>query len=144
MIWNVERKSLFKEEDTLKLVLMYIQGVIDKITIILRKKEIFTSFKPPNMSIRWNMKSAKEPIYQHHHKGVFKIPCFYGKLYIGEIVWCFILRIKEYEDKIRLEHFHMSTLIEHSYNTKHQLFLGKIKVEKIIAKKNNYSICKFR
>ena len=38
MIWNVEIEPLSKEEDTLKLVLMYIQGVIDKIAKILREK----------------------------------------------------------------------------------------------------------
>ena len=57
-----------------------------------------------------------------------------GKLYIREIGWCFQLRIKEHEDEIRLEHFHTSTPIEHSHNTKYQLFLVEMKVENVIAK----------
>jgi len=49
------------------------------IDIILKKNNIKVAFTPPN-TIRSMVDSNKDP---RQHKGVYSIPCLYGKEYIG-------------------------------------------------------------
>jgi hypothetical protein len=63
--------------------LPYIKGVTDRISKVLRKKEITTSFKPVE-TIRQKMRSVKDKIDHHQYKGVYKVEFSCGKCYIGE------------------------------------------------------------
>jgi hypothetical protein len=63
--------------------LPYIKGVTDKISKVLRKKEIMTSFKPLE-TIRQKMRSVKDISDHRQYKGVYKVMCSCGKCYIGE------------------------------------------------------------
>ena len=54
--------------------LPYIQGVIEKISRILKKNNITTSFKPLE-TIKQKMKSVKDPIDPEQLRGVYNIPC---------------------------------------------------------------------
>lgn len=63
--------------------LPYIRGTTDKISHILRKNNIKTTFKPLK-TINRCLKSVKDLIDPKHHKGVYLVPCSCGKTYIGE------------------------------------------------------------
>ena len=63
--------------------LPYIQGVTDKISKIVKKSNITTSFKPLE-TIKQKMKSVKDPIDPKQIRGVYNIPCSCNTSYIGE------------------------------------------------------------
>jgi len=71
-------------EEFSKVFLPYIQGTTNKIDHVLKKKNIGTTFKPLS-TIRNSLKSIKDPIDPMNHKGVYMIPCSYGKIYVGDI-----------------------------------------------------------
>ena len=83
----------------------------------------------------------KDPNHPHQFKGVYEIPCSYGKSYIGETRRSVQQRIKEHEVDLRLNRFHTSALVEHANKTKHQLCLENTN---ILSKEENYSRRKFR
>jgi predicted GIY-YIG superfamily endonuclease len=107
--------------------LPYIQGVTDRIAKVLRKKEIMTSFKPPE-TIKQKMRSVKDKLDHHKCKGVYKVECSCGKCYIGEIGRSFQIRIKEHGADIKNECTRTSTLVEHSLTTKHHVCLEDTKI----------------
>ena len=65
--------------------LTYIQGVIDRVSKILGKKEILTAFKPLE-TLRQKMRTVKDKIEELQQKGVYKVTCLCGLNYIGELV----------------------------------------------------------
>jgi hypothetical protein len=93
----------------MKAFLPYIHGVTNKITRILKRKEIMTSFKPMT-TIKQRMRSVKDPIDHRQGKGIYKVSCSCGKCYIGETGRSFKIRIKEHEPDIRNERMHTSAL----------------------------------
>ena len=67
-----------------KFLLPYIKGTIDKLTKILKKKNITVTFSPQN-SIKKMMDHVKDPIKYGDCKGVYYVPCSSKRTYIGEI-----------------------------------------------------------
>jgi hypothetical protein len=67
----------------MKAYLPYINGVTYKISKVLKRKEITTSFKPL-ITIRQRIRSVKDPTDERQGKGIYKISCSRGKCYIGE------------------------------------------------------------
>ena len=120
--------------------LSYIQGVTDKISRILKKSNITTSFKPLE-TIKQKMKFVKDSIDPKKLRGVYNIPCLCNISYIGETRWSFHTQIKEHEADMRIEQVCTSALAEHCAKTKHQICLENTK---ILAKENHYFKIKFR
>jgi predicted GIY-YIG superfamily endonuclease len=102
--------------------LPYIQGIIDKIVSVLRKKEIKISFKPSE-TIKQKMKLVKDEPDHKKCKGVYKIECSRGKYYIGETGRSFQNRIKEHGADIKIVRTCTSLLAEHSSSSKHHICL---------------------
>ena len=77
-------KTSDNENTNPRACLPYIQGVTDKISIILDKNNITTSFKPLE-TVRKKMRSIKDPIDHTYFRGFYKVPwsCKIG--YIGEM-----------------------------------------------------------
>jgi hypothetical protein len=113
--------------------LPYIQGVTDRISRILSKKEIKTSFEPL-VTIKQSMRSVKDKLNPHNGKGIYKIECSCGKCYIGETGRSFQVRIKEHGADIKNERIRTSALAEHSTKTKHHV---RLEDTKILAKENH-------
>ena len=105
-----------------KVFLPYIQGVIDKIARILRRKDIITQFSTPG-TIRQSMRSVKDNIDKHQLKGVYKIDCSCGKSYIDETGCSLQTRLKEHVADSRNDRSRTSALAEHSSKTKHHLYV---------------------
>jgi len=120
--------------------LPYIQGTRDKISHILRKQKIMTTFKHIS-TIHSYLKYAKDPIDPKFHKGVYIIPCSCGIPYLGEIGRSFNTHIIEHSANIKHNRIKNSTLEEHSNNTKHQIYIEKTH---IFAKVDDYFHRKFR
>jgi hypothetical protein len=112
---------------TTKAYLPYIRGVTDKISKVLRRKEITTSFKPLT-TVKQKMKSVKDPMDKHQGKRIYKISCSCGKCYIGEIGRSFQVRIKEHEADITRERNQTLALAEHSLKTKHHICLENTEI----------------
>ena len=82
--------------------LPYIQGITDKIAIILKKKRIPTSFKPVQ-TIRQKMRPVKDPIDPKQLSGIYEVSCSCKFCYIGETGRSFHTRLKEHGNDIRNE-----------------------------------------
>ena len=80
--------------------LSFIQGTTDKISRVLRKHKVSSSFKPLNM-IRSSLKSVKDPIDPRDGNGVSIIPCSCGTPYIGETGQSINQRICEHVVEIK-------------------------------------------
>ena len=65
-------------EEEHKVFLPCIQGTMESITRILKKKNIKTVFSPPNKLEKFPSK-VKDPISPGSHKGVYSIPYSCGK-----------------------------------------------------------------
>ena len=118
----------------------YIQGVTDKITRILNKNNITTSFKPLE-TIKKRMRSVKDPVDHTQFRGVYKIPCSCKISYIGEMGRSFHTRLKEHGADIRKERICSSALAEHVAKIKHHICLEDTI---ILAKEDHYFKRKFR
>jgi len=77
-------------------ILPYIKGTTDCIGRILNKYNIQTVFKPLKKigQILRNPKDQRLPLSS---AGVYKIPCSYGKVYIGETERMVNIRMKEHQ-----------------------------------------------
>ena len=84
-----------KQEGATKVLLPYIQGMTDKISKVLRKKQISTVFCPPT-SLRNILDKEKDPVDPKLRKGIYSIPCSCGEVYIGETSRSIKLRLKEH------------------------------------------------
>jgi hypothetical protein len=74
-------------------------------------------------------------------KGVYLVPCDYGKVYINETGKTFQIRFKEHDADISHGCINKSALAKHSNDSKHQIFLEK---SNIIAKIDHYTKRKIR
>ena len=120
--------------------LPYIQGVTDKISRILMKNNIMTSFKPLE-TIKKRMGSVKDPVDHTQFRGVYKILCSCNISYIGETGCSFHTRLKEHGTDIRKERIRSSALAEHVAKTKHHIC---VEDTTILAKEDHYFKRKFR
>ena len=107
--------------------LPYIQGTIDKIANILRKKQIRVIFSPFNTlcGILYHSKDQADP---KKNKGVYSIPCDCGKVYIGETGRSVLIRLKEHIADISHGRIKNSALAEHSITSKHHILMEDVKV----------------
>lgn len=64
--------------------LPFIQGTTDKISRILKKHKVSSSFRPLN-TIESSLRSVKDLVDPKSMKGVYIVSCSYGTPYIGEI-----------------------------------------------------------
>ena len=83
-----------------KVHIPFIQGTTNKISHVLRRDNISTSFKPL-CTIRNSLGSVKDPIDPKDMKGVYMIPCSCGTPYIGETGQSIRQRIWEHAVDIR-------------------------------------------
>jgi len=114
--------------------LPYIKGLSEKIARILRKGDINVPFSPINTT-RTMLYSAKDQMDPGLHKGVYAIPCSYGKVYIGETGRSTKVKFKEHGAYLKLNRFQKSILAEHSCTTSHHVFLEDARV---VAKLDKY------
>ena len=101
---------------------------------VLKKKEISFSFKPAE-TIRPKIWPVKDFIDQHQCQGVYRVTCYYGKCYIEEASWSFLVKIKKHVANVHNEWTHTSALVEHSLNNMHHIGLNNTE---ILAKENHY------
>lgn len=101
-----------------KVNLPYILGTTDKISHILRKNNIRTTFEPMS-TISKCLKSVQDPIDPKCHKGVYFVPCSCGKTYIGETGRSILTRIQEHAADIKHNCSKTLALAEHSSKTNH-------------------------
>jgi hypothetical protein len=86
---------LHRKVDIPKLTFPYIKGTTNQIGKILRSRNIMIAFTPMN-TIRILVDSMKDSLDIRKLKGVYKIPCSYGKVYIGEIGQSLQVHLKEH------------------------------------------------
>ena len=96
-------KNPQQRKDKKRAYLPYIQGVTDKVSKILKKKDILTAFKPL-VTIRQKMSSVKDKVEEHQHKGVYRVTCSCGLNYIRETGRSLKVRLREHGDDIRNQH----------------------------------------
>ena len=84
-----------RQEGATKVLLPYIQGTIDKIAKVLKKKQIRTFFCPPT-SLRDILDKEKDSVDPKLRKGIYSMPCSCGEVYIGETGRSIKLRLKEH------------------------------------------------
>jgi len=120
--------------------LPYIQGVTDRIGRILRKQDIKTIFKPPQ-SISEFLPSPKDQVQALLSKGVYKVPCSCGSVYIGETGRSVKTRISEHSRCVRLRSFSSSAIAEHHQNTGHKILFEE---SSVLAKTSHYYHRKIR
>ena len=138
---NNETENINNTQEPIKRAyLPYIKGVTDKITKILKKKDITTSFKTIQ-TIKQKMRPIKDSIDHKQGRGVYKISFSCELCYIGKNGRSFNTRLKEHKDDIRNECTRTSALAEHSQKMRHQLCLEDTK---ILAKENHYFKRKLR
>lgn len=123
-----------------KVCLPYIIGTTDKISHILKKNNIKTTFKPMN-TINRCLKLVKDPIERKHHKGVYLVTCSCGKVYIGETGHSILTMIEEHAADIKHNHSKTSALAEHSSKTNHHICIEN---SYVVAKIEQYHHRKFR
>ena len=83
----------------------------------------------------------KDKVDPKCHKGVYLIPCWCGKPYVGETGRSFNTRIQEHSTNIKHNRSKYLALAEHSDKIKHQIC---IKDTWILARSDHYFIRKFR
>lgn len=71
---------------------------------------------------------AKHPIEKKHQQGVYAIPCSCEKVYIGETGRPIKAQQKEHGVVIHHCKTKNSTIVKHSCNTQHQIYLEKVEV----------------
>jgi hypothetical protein len=98
--------------------LPYIQGITDHISKILAKKNIKTIFKPFK-TLKQSFRFAKDKSDPMIGPRVYQIPCTSGKSYIGQTGRSFKARLKEHITVTTHNHISKSTIVEHSFNSKH-------------------------
>lgn len=104
--------------------LPYVYGVTDKIGRILKKENIKTVFKPL-AKIKDILPSPKDKFSSLNSKGVYKIPCSCGLVYIGETGRSVKTRLTEHERCIRTGHFSNSAVAEHQLETGHKILFNQ-------------------
>jgi len=116
-------------------VLPYIQGTMDKITKILRKRKKRIAFSTLN-SLRNMLDRAKDPIDPKHKKCTYSIPCSCGRVYIGENGCWLKISIKKHCADIIHSWSKSWAVAKHSRVTNHHI---RIEEAKVIATKDHYN-----
>ena len=120
------------------MVLPYIQGTTERVAQILRKRKIKIAFSPPKL-LKNMLYKAKDIIDPKHKKGVYVIPCSYGRLYIGEVGCLVQVRLKEHCADIFHGRSKTSAIAEKYQDTNHHICMEDAKV---IATEDHYNkIC---
>lgn len=119
--------------------LPYIKNVTDRISKILRKHDIRTSFNA-HRKLSECLPSVKDSL-PLQTKGIYKIPCTCGKVYIGETRRTIKTRISEHERDTRLKHITQSALAEHKHDTGHNI---KFAETEVISRTSRYYPRKIR
>ena len=100
---------------------------MDKISCILKKNGIPTTFKPLNTICNY-LKPIKDKIDPKYHKGIYLIPCSCGKTYVGETGRSFNTRIQEHASDIKHNRSKSSALAKDSNKTKHQICIEDTRI----------------
>jgi len=86
-MWHKQRHDNQTENEDYtiapRVTLPYIKGKTNKLSKILRNKNVRVSFAPRN-ALRGMLDNAKDSINLMQRKGVYSIPYYCGKTYIGE------------------------------------------------------------
>jgi len=82
-ISNRDRVKATRDDPISKVHLPYIQGTTYRISHILKKINVASSFKPLNR-IKNSLRSVKDTIDPYDSKGVYLVPFSCGIPYIGE------------------------------------------------------------
>ena len=115
--------------------LPHIQGTTDRISKVLRKKHIRTTFSPPK-SLKVLLEKTKDPMDSKLKNGVYSIPYSYGKLYIGETGLSIKVRLKEHYLGILQNIIKISAVVEHFIKSNHYICIENAK---IIATEEHYN-----
>ena len=108
--------------------LPYIKGVSEVLRRCLQQQGVHTVFKS-DTTLRSHLVRPKDPLEPTRQGGVvYKIPCEYGKVYIGETGRAMQDRIKEHDRDIRLARTQTSAVLEHANKTGIFLFGKKLLV----------------
>jgi len=90
------------ENSTGTAYLPYLENVTDRISKVLRRKDIKTIFKLTR-KLESSFGSVKDPMNPLSTPGIYSIPCECGKEYIGMTNRSVSTRLKEHERHLRLE-----------------------------------------
>jgi len=137
---RIPKKTPETNSHQITTVLPYIHGVTDHIGRILRKKNIKTTFKPLN-KISQILPSAKDARHALSCKGIYKIPCDCGSVYIGETGRSIQTRIKEHQRYVKTRSSAHSALAEHFLDTGHKICFDQTSV---VSKSQHYFPRKIR
>ena len=92
-----------------------------------------TSLKS-NTTLRSHLVQPKDPVDSQKQDGVeYKIPCAFGKVYIGETGRCMHEWIKEHDKDIRLSQTQTSAISEHANKTRHYPFWDEVKLTETVT-----------
>lgn len=107
--------------------LSFIQGTTDKITKIMKKRKVPSTFRPLN-TIWSSLRSVKDPVNPKNGKGVYVIPCSCGTEYIGETGCSINQMVLEHTTDIKHRRSRSSALAEHAEKTKHDICIEEMSV----------------
>ena len=125
------QKEPFVQKDSkdriLGVHLPYIKGTTDRITRILKKHNIPSTFRPLN-TIHSSLRSVKDPVDPKDMKGVYIIPCSCEAPNIGETSRSINQKVSEHATNLRHGRAKSSTLTKHAEKTKHQVSIEEAQV----------------
>jgi hypothetical protein len=107
--------------------LPYIQCTTYHISKILAKKNIKALLKPYK-TLKQLLITAKDKSNPMLGQGVYQIPCSCGKLYIGQTGRSFKAHLKELLVDTLQNQISKSTIVEHSFNSKHLICFDQTKI----------------
>ena len=132
--YNNSRNTINNNNITRKrCCLPYIEGITNKIKLILKQHNIETAYTTTN-TIHNFINTVKDKI-PYESEGIYKINCSCGLCYIGQTKRNISTRLKEHIRYTKLNQTDKSALAEHSHNTKH---LIDFDTTKILNKEKNY------
>ncbi|KAJ4441105.1 hypothetical protein ANN_10955 [Periplaneta americana] len=94
--------------------LPYLRNVMDRISRVLKRHEVETTFLPTKQ-IRNMLRSSKDKRDKLLSAGVYRIPCLCGKVYIGTTQWSVRTRLTEHNRNCRLGQIDKSAVAAHAY-----------------------------
>ena len=110
-----------------KAYLPYIQNTTDRISKLLKKKGILTTFLPTK-KISQQLRSAKDPRDPLLTPGIYKIPCTCGTVYVGMTDRSVQIRKVEHQRHVRLGHKEKSSIADHAITEGHTILFDDTEV----------------
>ncbi|KAL9965271.1 hypothetical protein ACROYT_G029046 [Oculina patagonica] len=108
-------------------VLPYVKGLSEQLRRCLQQQGVRAVFKSET-TLRLQLVRPKDAVDSTKQDGVvYRIPCEYGKVYIGETGRPMQDRIKEHDRDIRLARNQTSAVAEHTNNTGHYPLWNEVK-----------------